>query len=182
MISTPYSTWNPQWSATEHEIFRDFGFAAFAAQMLESSLITILLAGEYAGRIEFKKKDGIKSEDFLSEKTLGQLFRELKRGGIDGEIEAMLEDALEARNYLMHDFFVENSGKFVSEEGRGKMLEMLQNLRFRIGRTQIAFSQIREQLVEKIYGVSKEDLQRLYRERKEASQSGASGGPPHETI
>jgi len=176
MTSTPYSTWNPEWSATEHEIFRDFGFAAFAAQMLESSLVTILLAGEHAGRIEFKKKDGIKSEDFLSEKTLGQLFRELKRGGLDSETQAMFEDALEARNYLMHDFFVKNSGIFTSEEGRGKMLEELQQLRFRIGRTQIAFSQIREQLVEKIYGLSKQDLQRLYQEYNEERQTDASGG------
>jgi hypothetical protein len=35
MIKTPFSTWDPQWSPTEQEVFRDFGFAAFTAQMLD---------------------------------------------------------------------------------------------------------------------------------------------------
>lgn len=43
MIMTAYSTWSPQWSETEHEVFRDFGFAAFEAQMLEAALVTFSL-------------------------------------------------------------------------------------------------------------------------------------------
>jgi len=69
MIRTPFSTWDPKWSPTEHEVFRDFGFAAFRAQMLESSLVTILLVAEDAGKIEIekpKKKRDLESEIFLS--------------------------------------------------------------------------------------------------------------------
>src|SRR6266478_7937307 len=106
MFRTEYSTWEPQWSETEHEVFRDFGFAAFTAQMLDSALITILLAAEHAGHLTFNKKNDIESELFLSRQTLGALITELKRLGLDDETADMLKDALEARNFLMHHFFV----------------------------------------------------------------------------
>ena len=104
MVKTPFSTWEPQWSETEHEVFRDFGYASFTAQMLESALITILLAAEHAGHIAFNKKNDIESELFLSQKTLGALIVELKKGGLDDNTAAMLKDALEARNFLTHHF------------------------------------------------------------------------------
>src|SRR2546430_16005985 len=102
MLKTPFSTWQPEWSETEHEVFRDFGYASFTAQMLESALITILLAAEHAGHIAFNKKNDIESELFLSQKTLGALIVELKKGGLDDNSAAMLKDALEARNFLTH--------------------------------------------------------------------------------
>ena len=64
MFRTEHSTWEPEWFPTEHEVFRDFGFAAFTAQMLEGSLVHILLAAEYAGRITFDKKGDIETELF----------------------------------------------------------------------------------------------------------------------
>lgn len=165
MIKTPFSTWDPKWSPTEHEVFRDFGFAAFTAQMLESSLVTILLVAEDGGKIKIKKpkkKLDWESEIFLSEQTLGQLFRILKDEGVDEKLTEIIEDALKARNYLMHQFFVWNSKDYTTEEGRGRMLKELQELRFRIGRAQTVFSQIREQIVEQIFGYSADDIRRLY--------------------
>jgi len=162
MFQTPYSTWDPKWSETEHEIFQDFGYAAFTAQMLEETLIHVLLAAEHAGRITFDKKTDIEAELFLSKKTLGQLIAELKRGGMDDKLEELLRDALDARNFLMHRFFGWHCQDFLTEQGRGKMLKELQRLRFRIGRVQHAFSQIREQVYEKLFSITKADAQRLY--------------------
>jgi len=179
MIKTPFSTWDPQWSPTEHEVFRDFGFAAFTAQMLESSLVTILLAAEDSGRIEIKKpkkRKDIESEIFLSERTLGQLIHFLKEGGIDEQLTELIDDALKARNYLMHHFFAWNVENYQSDKGRGTMLAELQQLRFRIGRSQMAFSQIREQLFEKIYGYSAADLKELYDEYRHEVDQGEQGG------
>jgi len=178
MIKTPFSTWDPQWEPTEHEVFRDFGFAGFTAQMLESSLVTILLAAEDAGQIEIKKpkkKKDLESELYLSERTLGQLIYILKEKGIDEDLTKLIEDALEARNYLMHHFFVWNSENYLTDEGRGRMLEELQQLRFRIGRSQIAFSQIREQIFEKVYGYSEDDLRKLYEDFRRRQNEGESG-------
>lgn len=162
VIQTPYSTWDPKWSETEHEVFRDFGYAALTAQMLEAALIQTLLAAEHAGRITFDKKADIESELFLSKKTLGQLIAEFRRGGMDDELDALLRDALDARNFLTHHFFSWHAHDFVTEEGRGRMLKELQSLRFRIGRVQHAFSQIREQVYEQVFGITKADAQRLY--------------------
>lgn len=167
MIQTPFSTWDPNWSPTEHEVFRDFGYVSFTAQMLESSLVTIILAAEDAGELEIKKpkkRKDLESEIYLSEQTLGKLIQLLKEGGIDEEVTEMIEDALKARNYLAHHFFVMNSENHQTAEGRGRMLKELQQLRFRIGRSQIAFSQIREQIVEKIYGYSAEQLKKFYQD------------------
>lgn len=178
MIQTPFSTWDPEWSPTEHEVFRDFGFAAFSAQMLEASIVTILLAAEYAGKIEIKKpkkRMDTESEIYLSERTLGQLVAILKEGGIGEPLIEQIDDALKARNYLMHHFFVWNAENYQSEEGRGAMLKELQQLRYRIGRSQIAFSQIREQFVEKLFGLSEADLKKLYDERMHHENQGESG-------
>lgn len=183
MIKTPFSTWDPQWAPTEHEVFRDFGFAAFAAQMLESSLVTILLAAEDAGKIEIKKpkkKKDLESELYLSERTLGQLLCIIKKAGIDDESTHMIEDALAARNYLMHHFFVWNSENYQSDAGRGLMLEELQQLRFRIGRSQIVFAQIREQVFEKIYGYSEDDLRTLYEEFLRRQNEDEQGVDPYD--
>jgi hypothetical protein len=162
MLKTPFSTWEPQWSETEHEVFRDFGFAAFGAQMLESELITVLLTAEREGTATFQKKADIESELFLSQKTLGALIKELKKVGLDEHTAEMLEDALKARNFLMHQFFTWHSGDFVTTEGRGRMLKELQQLRFRIGRVQVAFSRVREQYVERVFGVSRAELKKMY--------------------
>jgi hypothetical protein len=162
MIKTTFSTWQPQWSEAEHEVIRDFGYASFTAQMLESSLVTVLLAAEYAGRVAFNKKNDIESELFLSRKTLGSLIAELKKGGLDDATAAMLQDALDARNFLTHHFFTWHSADFASPESRGRMLIELQQLRFRIGRVQMAFSEIREQYVERVFGVTRDQLNQLH--------------------
>jgi len=175
MIKISHSTWDPQWTPTEHEIFRDFEYAAFTAQMLESELITILLAAEYAGHIQFKKKNDIESELFLSKKPLGTLIGELKRCGFDENITEILNDALDARNYLMHNFFVWNAPIYPTENGRGQMLKELQELRFRIGKVQVIFSQIREQIVEQTYGLTKTEIEKLLEEHKQRLQKGEQG-------
>jgi hypothetical protein len=164
MFKTPFSTWEPQWSETEHEVFRDFGYASFSAQMLESALVNVLLVAEQAGHVAFNKKKNIESELFLSQITLGALITELKKAGLDEDTTAMLKDALEARNFLTHHFFTWHSPDFATPEGRGLMLRELQQLRFRIGRVQKAFSQIREQYVERVLGVSRAQLKELYDE------------------
>lgn len=116
MIKTKHSTWSPQWSDTQHELFRDFGFAAFTAQMLEASIIQILLAANYAGYIRLGNPIDIDST--LARKTLGHLTKLMEeRGLIDARLTELLRDALEARNELIHQFFVIN-GDFLSDEGR----------------------------------------------------------------
>ncbi len=163
MIKTKHSTWSPQWSDTQHELFRDFGFAAFTAQMLEASIIQILLAANYAGYIRLGNPIDIDST--LARKTLGHLTKLMEeRGLIDARLTELLRDALEARNELIHQFFVIN-GDFLSDEGRGQMLKRLKRLRFRIGRAQTVFSQIRERVYQHFFGITRDAAFKLYQDR-----------------
>ena len=98
----------------------------------------------------------------LSKKTFGQLVAEMKRGGMDEQTAELLRDALLARNFLMHHFFVWHAADFTTEDGRGRMLKELQSLRFRIGRVSDAFSQVREQTYEQLFGITKDELKRRY--------------------
>jgi hypothetical protein len=81
---------------------------------------------------------------------------------MDDELDALLRDALTARNFLTHHFFSWHAPDFITEDGRGRMLKELQSLRFRIGRVQHAFSQIREHVYQQVFGITKADAQRLY--------------------
>lgn len=162
MIQTRYSTWQPEWSATEHEIFRDFGFAAFKAQMLESSLVHVLLAADASGRIKLENKKNIEPELVLSKKTLGPLIEELRKGGVSADLGAILKDALDARNFLTHHFFNWYSEAFASENGRGTMLQELQKLRFKIGKATDLLANLRAEVYERVFGVTEGQLRRLY--------------------
>ena len=139
--------------------------------MLEAALIQVLLAAEHTGRITFNKKGDIESELFLSKKMLGWLIQQFREGGMDAELNTMLTDALDARNFLTHRFFSRHAQDFMTEEGRGKMLKELQNLRFRIGRVQHAFAQIREQVYEQLFGITETDAQTLYQKYMNSSPS-----------
>ncbi len=142
--------------------------------MLESSLISILLAAEDSGKIQItkpKKQKDVEMEIFLSSRTLGQLVLELKSGGIEDALIELIEDALQACNYLMHHFFVWNTKEYQTDEGRGRMLKELQELRFRIGRSEVVFGQVRDQLIEKLYGISPTRVKELYDDYERARAS-----------
>jgi len=128
------------------------------------AVVELMEALEHAGHLTFNKKNDIESELFLSRKTLGALITELKRLGLDDETADMLKDALEARNFLMHHFFVCHARDYGTPEGRAVMLKELQKLRFRIGRVQHVFSQLREHYVEQVYGVTQEQLKQFHDE------------------
>lgn len=165
-IQTPYSTWQPEWSATEHELFRDFGFAAFKAQMLESSLVHLLLAADKSGMIKLENKKSIELELVLSKKTLGPLIEELRKGGISADLDEILKDALEARNFLTHHFFNWHSKAFATENERGSMLRELQKLRFRIGKATDLMANLRADVYVRVFGVTEDELRLLYEEYK----------------
>jgi hypothetical protein len=46
---------------------------------------------------------------------------------IPSDLETVLTDTLTKRNFLAHHFFRERSDEFMSQEGREKMIEELQN-------------------------------------------------------
>src|SRR5579871_1328737 len=113
---------------TLDDVFRKFGEAAEAGQLLETELGTLLLSVETAkeGLIE---GDGIRATEIMrsiNRTTLGGLIRRVKVGQSLEEIELLLESALRARNRLMHSFYRQHNFRKFSEEGRTIMMDDLE--------------------------------------------------------
>ena len=124
--------------ATLDEIYRKFGEASEAAQLLEIELGNILIEEECfdAGLLEYRGPE----EDFdlerageiffrVSRKTLGELLKSLSpiRGSIEN-LEQLLIDAKDSRNRLTHRFYLEHNLRRNSDDGRDVMLRDLETI------------------------------------------------------
>ncbi|ANJ66718.1 hypothetical protein A9404_04405 [Halothiobacillus diazotrophicus] len=117
---------------TLDDIYRKFGFASEAAQLLETELGTILLL---VGAVE---KDLIENPDReaaadlytkINRKTLGQLLKGVQKSTISVEhLEELLSKALSERNRLAHSFYRQHNFRRNTEEGRQVMLEDLEQI------------------------------------------------------
>jgi len=104
-------------------LFREVGEAILLAQTLElniSTLISILNRQFQAG---IDERQLILADD---RRTLGQLIREMKKhGDLNQEATDTLSDALEARNYVAHHFFIRNVAALSSEVACTSALALL---------------------------------------------------------
>jgi hypothetical protein len=118
------------------EVYRKFGEASEAAQLLETELGALLLMfGCYdAGLLE--KPDSDKASEIynqINRHTLGRLISKLKERGevIDG-LEIVLEEALKARNFLSHSYYRHHNFRRNSSVGCQIMMEDLERIHFQI--------------------------------------------------
>ncbi len=124
-------------SRDEHvkAVYAHFGLAVYLAQVLEHGLVNALVFLELipnrAGNPVPRKQWETEVDSFLErnfETTLGKMIRSLKAvTPIPSDLETVLTDALTKRNFLAHHFFRERSDEFMSQEGRERMIEELQN-------------------------------------------------------
>ena len=114
---------------TLDDVYRKFGEASEAAQLLETELGNILI------------KIGVAEENLLGEpnpelasalfkkinrQTLGQLLKNVSSSSESvGHLEALLSRALTERNRLSHSFYRRHNFRRNSEEGRALMLKDL---------------------------------------------------------
>ena len=117
---------------TLEDVYFKFGFAAEAAQLLETELGTILFR---TGAIEadlFENPDHDKAYEllqFVNRQTLGQLIRTLNSSNESlEELQDILTQALRERNRLAHSFYREHNNRRNSEEGRSIMLRDLESI------------------------------------------------------
>jgi hypothetical protein len=115
---------------TLDDVYLKFGFAAEAAQLIETELGTLLMMvrGGAAGLLE--TPDPERAADMLesiNRQTLGQLLKSMNNHtqSLDA-LEDLLRRALEQRNRLFHTFYREHNFRRNSEEGRALMLEDLE--------------------------------------------------------
>jgi hypothetical protein len=114
---------------TLDDVYRKFGEAAEAAQLLETELGNMLLQFLYTDKGLLDKENPARAADILgsiNRQTLGQLFKSLNNHtqSVDllGDI---LSKALQERNRLFHSFYRKHNFRRNSDEGRVLMLQDL---------------------------------------------------------
>jgi hypothetical protein len=114
------------------DVYRKFGEASEAAQLLETELGNILLM---IGAIDKNlieqpnEKTATALYKSINRQTLGQLLKSLKNSSQSADhLEEQLVRALKARNRLAHSFYRQHNFHRNSEDGRAKMLEDLEQI------------------------------------------------------
>ena len=108
-------------------VFACYGSAAQHGQIFEAALSDLLLAYNRLVKKHLSLDDLRSVESKLHKMTMGALLKELqKHVEIDAEwVSDLLNIALNNRNFLIHNYFLERQAKFRTEAGR---LEMLREL------------------------------------------------------
>lgn len=117
---------------TLNDVYRKFGEAAEAAQLLETELGTMLLLSRGAEHDLFTEPNPELASDLYStinRHTLGQLIKRLDRTpqSLDA-LETLFSKALQERNRLSHSFYRQHNFRRNSDEGRAIMLKDIESI------------------------------------------------------
>ena len=116
--------------ATIDDVYRKFGEAFEAAQLLETELGTLLLMHKSidAGLLEHSNPNRATAiYKQINKQTLGQLIRSLDSTGYSiADLEQLFSDALASRNRLTHSFYLQHNFRRNSDDGRDVMLRDLE--------------------------------------------------------
>ena len=115
---------------TLDEVYWKFGFAAEAAQLLETELGNMLIEhGVVEGDLVNQRNPKRAAELFrqINKHTLGQLIIKLKaKNQSVANLEGVLAKALDERNRLSNSFYRQHNFRRNSDEGRQEMLDDLE--------------------------------------------------------
>ena len=143
------------------EVYAFFGLAAFSAQVLEKTLVNLVVTFKTCG-LPITRSIFDEIFDAHDSRTLGQLLRTARdqKIPIPAKTDGVLRMALEKRNYLNHDFFADHAGHFMTEAGRKTMLRRLTKLILLFKEANCQCEPIYRPLLER-KGVSEEMLKTL---------------------
>jgi hypothetical protein len=111
------------------EIFFQFGYAVYHAQIMEYDLVSIWMLDSIKQGVCITQQDLLKFRASWGKKTFGQLLKPLRRSNrIPEEIKGFLEQLRLTRNKLMHVFLIDSTTDFLSKEGRKRALSELQKM------------------------------------------------------
>jgi hypothetical protein len=117
---------------TLDDVYRKFGETAEAAQLLETELGSMLLIVRGVENDLIIRPNSKLASDLyekINRLTLGQLLRSLNNTTLPlGALEALLSNALEERNRLLHSFYRQHNFRRNSDEGRTIMLKDLDSI------------------------------------------------------
>jgi hypothetical protein len=114
------------------DVYRKFGFAAEAAQLLETELGNGLFVAGAVDADLIDNPDPIKAREiweFVNRQTLGQLLKSLNRSTDTLQsLQDQLARALRERNRLIHSFYRQHNFRRNSEDGRSIMMKDLESI------------------------------------------------------
>jgi hypothetical protein len=161
-MSTNTINWQeelPPDAQQRREVFARFGLVAYQAQCLERQ-IGILLAATYNS--DFLQSTPSEQKAFFEReftKVLGRLVSDLnQRVHLTPEFEFRLRRGLKYRNKLIHNYFWERAGSFLTWDGREKMICELQEATDFLGALDSELTDLSEKWAAKV-GVSKDAIE-----------------------
>ena len=114
------------------DVYWKFGYAAEAAQLLETELGNALIAHGVVEENLVNQPNPNRAADMvrqIDKHTLGQLITKLKaRNQSIANLEDVLAKALDERNRLFHSFYRQHNFRRNSDEGRQRMLDDLESI------------------------------------------------------
>ena len=117
---------------TLDDVYGKFGFAAEAAQLLETELGTLLIVIDAIDEGLLETPNPTRAAelfDAINSHTLGRLLKRLKtKDKALNELEPLLSKALDERNRLFHSFYRQHNFRRNTDEGRDFMLEDLRSI------------------------------------------------------
>ena len=119
--------------ASREEVYRKFGMAAEAAQLLETELGTLLIGMRGLSsdwHISAPDREtGTKAVAEIDAQTLGSMLKVLRNmAQVDDVMTSKLTSALKARNRLIHGFYERHNFKIDTDAGRDVMMTDLDSL------------------------------------------------------
>jgi len=114
---------------TLDDVYRKFGEAAEAAQILETSVGNELIFSRAIAADLLDQTNATAAQTIFSSvnrATLGQLLKEARNDNSLDEIVHLLDAALKERNRLFHSFYRQHNFRRNSDEGRALMLQDLE--------------------------------------------------------
>ena len=156
----------------EHQktVYAHFGLAIYMSQVLEHGLANALLVLDIVPRASAvatpeswpEKVDSFYDAQF--KRTLGSLIHRMRELTlVPAELEQVLKQALETRNWLSHHYFRERAMDFLSEAGRDRMTAELEEARDLFDAADKALDAVVRPIRQR-YGYSEEILAKLEEE------------------
>ncbi|MBI4408962.1 MAG: hypothetical protein HY561_04605 [Gemmatimonadetes bacterium] len=122
------------------EVFAFFGLAAYKAQVLEQQLVSLGVMLHISGRTGVTREFIDELLAKFESHTLGRLLSEARKlTSFPASVDAVLQEALARRNFVVHRCFAHHDANFMLEPGRRVMIR---ELREAVG----LFQNAREQL------------------------------------
>lgn len=109
------------------DVYAHYGLAMYLAQIFEHGIVNALVILRLPEKEKYTRQDIDEFMEGRFQKTLGALLKHLKSEIVlPPDLESVLTEALNRRNYLAHHYFRERAEKFVTRNGRAEMLQELQ--------------------------------------------------------